>query len=275
MGAGDEAVGKQRTGAALIMFFLLSYALTWACWLPLVANRGDCARLPVSAETLATLGQFGPSTAAVVLGLGGGRRDFLRRLFRVSVNPLWYVVALLLPPALAVGAIHIQSGLTGQRPELVWPDLLGDVAPQLGYILLLGGPLGEEPGWRGFALPRLQAACPRLATLVLGLVWAGWHLPLWWVADVPCPFPFYVVGVIPLTYLFTWLSDRSGGSVPVALVFHASVNTCIARLPLFPAFEAWTALLWVAAVVAFAIDRRLPTDGPTPDGRQTDVGTGK
>src|SRR5581483_11688819 len=174
---------------------------------------GDFSRLPVSPETLATLGQFGPFTAAVVIGLWGGLRDFFRCLFRVWVNPLWYVVALLLPPALAVGAIHFQSGLTGQRPELVWPDLFGDSAPQLVYILLLGGPLGEEPGWRGFALPRLQAACPPLlATLVLALVWAGWHLPLWWVADVPCPFPFYVVGVIPLTYLFTWLSDWSGGS---------------------------------------------------------------
>jgi membrane protease YdiL (CAAX protease family) len=260
MPTGDDAVGKHRTWAALALFFTLSYALTWACWLPLVANRGDFSRLPVSPETLATLGQFGPFTAAVVIGLWGGLRDFLRCLFRVWVNPLWYVVALLLPPALAVGAIHIQSGLTGQRPELVWPDLFGDCAPQLVYILLLGGPLGEEPGWRGFALPRLQAACPPLlATLVLALVWAGWHLPLWWVADVPCPFPFYVVGVIPLTYLFTWLSDWSGGSVPVALVFHSSINTCIARLPLFPAFEAWTALLWVAAVVAFVIDRRVPT----------------
>jgi membrane protease YdiL (CAAX protease family) len=259
MGTGDETVGTQRTWASLVVFFLLSYALTWACWLPLVANRGDFS-LPVSSETLATLGQFGPFTAAVMVGLWGGLRDVLRRLFRVWVNPLWYVVALLLPPVLAVGAIHIQSGLTGQTPELVWPDLIDGWVPQLVYIVLLGGPLGEEPGWRGFALPRLQAVCPALlATLFLALVWAGWHLPLWWVADVPCPFPFYVVGVIPLTYLFTWLSNRSGGSVPVALVFHASINTCVVRLPLFPAFEAWTALLWAVAIVVFAIDRRVPT----------------
>ena len=74
----------------------------------------------------------------------------------------------------------------------------------------------------------------------------------------------------PLTYLFTWLSDRSGGSVPVALVFHASINACIARLPLFPAFEAWTGLLWVTAAATFVLDRRLRR--PTPAGRSSRYG---
>lgn len=254
MRTSGDATTKRQSWIALILFLLISYGLTWVCWLPLVAYRADFSRLPISSEFLATLGQFGPFTAAVMVALWGGRRDFVRRLFKVWVNPLWYVLALLLPPMLALAAIFIQAQIAGQALELAWPDLAGDIVPQLIYILLLGGPLGEEPGWRGFALPRLQALCPPLlASFILAMVWACWHLPLWWIADVPCSFPFYILGVIALTYLFTWLSDRSGGSVPITLVFHASINTCIARLPLFPAFGAWTALLWITAAIAFAI----------------------
>ncbi len=260
-GAGHaDTFPPRATGwAALAAFFLLAYALTWACWLPLAAYAGDFARLPVPVETLATMGQFGPSAAAfAVAGVGGGRdglRDFLQRLFRWRVSPLWFGVALLLPLALALTAIGLQAAWTGQGVE-AGAAITPDVAAHFLYILLAGGPLGEEPGWRGFALPRLQAASPPVtATLVLALVWAGWHLPLWWVADVPCSFGFYVVGVVPLTYLFTWLSDRSAGSVPIALAFHASVNTCIARLPLFPAFGPWTGLLWLAAATAYYLDR--------------------
>jgi hypothetical protein len=84
---------------------------------------------------------------------------------------------------------------------------------------------------------------------VLGVIWAAWHLPLWWIADVPAPFGLYVVGVIPLTYLFTWVSDHTRGSVLLALLFHASLNTCLARLPAQEAWSEWTALLWVVAMV--------------------------
>ncbi len=256
----------RTTGLAPVaVFFLLAYALTWACWLPLAGAAG--ADPPASAAALSTLGQFGPFIAAlIVAGVWGGwpgLRDLPRRLLRWRVNPVWYAAAVFLPPALAGAAVAARAVWVGQSAAVTRPDLAGEIVPQFVYVLLLGGPLGEEPGWRGFALPRLQAALPPLAaTLVLALAWAGWHLPLWWVADVPCSFAFYVVGVVPLTYLFTWLSDRSAGSLPVALLFHASVNTCIIRLPLFQAFEVWTALLWATAGVVYALDRS--RDQPAP-----------
>lgn len=254
--AGEAPRALRGAGwASLAAFLLLAYALTWACWLPLVGAKAH----PTPAdERLATLGQFGPFVAAwVAAGVAGGRvalRDLLRRCLRFWVKLVYFAVALLLPPALALAAVAVQAARVGRAFEPAWPD--AELVPQFVYVLLVGGPLGEELGWRGFALPRLQALCrPLAATAVLALAWAGWHLPLWWVADVPCSFPFYVFGVLPLTYLFTWLSDRTRGSVPVALAFHASVNTCVVRLPLFPAFEVWTGLLWVAAAFAYVLDR--------------------
>jgi membrane protease YdiL (CAAX protease family) len=249
--------GAAAGWGALAAFVVTAYALTWACWLPLALARNG---LPASAESLATLGQFGPFAAALLVATvrdgRAGLRDLLARIFQLRVHPVWYGIALVLPPALALTAIGAHAAASGADPDVGWSAVTAAVVPQFVYVLLVGGPLGEEPGWRGFALPRLRAAAgPLTATAVLALAWAGWHLPLWWAADVPCSFGFYVFGVIPLTYLFTWLTDRSGGSVPVALVLHASINTCILRLPLFPAFTEWTGLLWLAAAVVYACDR--------------------
>ncbi|MCI0463937.1 MAG: CPBP family intramembrane metalloprotease [Gemmataceae bacterium] len=237
----------RQNGPTLTAFVLLAYGLTWACWLSISTVPAEWA------ETLATLGQFGLLVAALaVAGVAGGWRDLLGRLCKWRVHPLWFGLALLLPGALALAALV----LTDQTFDIRGAYLAPDVVPHFVLILLVGGPLGEELGWRGFALPRLQTLCPPLlATFLLALIWAGWHLPLWWVADVPCSFGLYVVGVIPLTFLFTWLSAHCGGSVLVAMLFHASINTCLARLPLFPAFPAWTGLLWVAAVIVYLLDR--------------------
>jgi uncharacterized protein len=258
--------------AHLATFFLLAYAVTWACWLPLVRAKGERIAGPFSAESLATLGQFGPFAAAfVVAGAGGGwggLRDLFCRLFKWQVNPLWFAVALILPPILAVAAIGIQTAMIGDSLDLRLFEPSLELLPHFLLVLLVGGPLGEELGWRGFALPRLQAISPLwLSTLLLALAWAGWHLPLWWIAETPSSFAFYVVGVIPLTFLFTWLSVRSSGSVPIAMLFHASINTCIVRLPLFAAFVPWTALLWIVAAVVLFSDRAklLPSRNPPND----------
>jgi membrane protease YdiL (CAAX protease family) len=258
-----KAIQPERSMAGwahLAIFFLLAYAVTWACWLPLVRVNGEQIGGPFSAEFLARLGQFGPFAAAIVVaGVGGGlggKRDLFRRFTKWRVNPLWFGVALILPPILAVAAIAMQTAMIGDGLDLRLFDPSLEILPHFLLVLVVGGPLGEELGWRGFALPRLQAVSPLwLSTLLLALAWAGWHLPLWWIAEIPSSFAFYVVGVIPLTFLFTWLSVRSSGSVLIAMLFHASINTCIVRLPLFAAFVPWTALLWIVAGVVIFFDR--------------------
>jgi uncharacterized protein len=87
-----------------------------------------------------------------------------------------------------------------------------------------------------------------VSSVILALAWACWHLPLWWIANVPSSFPIYVLGLIPLTILFTWLDEWGKGSVLVALLLHTSLNTSLVRLPVFPAILIVNGLFWLLAI---------------------------
>lgn len=237
----------------LVGFYGLACLLTWSCWLPILAEKHSLLNLYGHTERLATLGQFGPFAAAVVLiWIEKGSRgllDLFRRMVQLNVSPACLAVALLLPPTLFSLAIWINVWLGKQTaPTLQVPEPIG-TALHFFVNLVVGGALGEEPGWRGFALPRLRARYGvLLGSIVLAIAWACWHLPLWWIAEVPSSFPVYVLGMIPLTILFTWLDEWGKGSVLVALLFHASLNTSLIRLPVFPAIVIVNLLFWLVAL---------------------------
>lgn len=126
-------------------------------------------------------------------------------------------------------------------------------------ILVLGGPLNEELGWRGFALPALQRQLsPRAASLVVGLFWAVWHLPLFWIPGASqegLPLVPILAQIVALSVLFTWLYNRTRGSLLLALLFHAALNATGAVLPLLPAATGSTQAMYltVAATVGAAL----------------------
>lgn len=175
---------------SLVRFFLLAYTLTWLCWLPIAAARAGWLRLLLPEACLADLGQYGPLLAALIFTCSEQGTAGLRRLVGAAlhwrVSPMWLLGALLLPPGLYVAALQVHTWRTHSAPAAppaLTPEALLLTFP---FVLLTGGPLGEEIGWRGFALPRLQRYwAPPVASLVLGVLWAGWHLPLWWIARVP------------------------------------------------------------------------------------------
>jgi membrane protease YdiL (CAAX protease family) len=218
--------------------------------------------LPLSADTVATVGQFGPFAAglAVAWATGGGKgvRDLLARLVRWRAHPAWLAVSLLLLPATMLAAIVFYSQIHGTTGSLASRGAWSTLPVHFVYTLLLAGPLGEEPGWRGFALPRLAARHgPVRASLWLGLLWAGWHLPLWFIYPAPCPFPLYAIGAVLMTMLFTWLYNHTGGSVLYSLIFHASMSSASTRLPEVPAYHYWVAILAAIVLGVLAYDRRL------------------
>jgi membrane protease YdiL (CAAX protease family) len=109
------------------------------------------------------------------------------------------------------------------------------------FVFFLGGPLGEEPGWRGFALPRLQRLHgPLLGSLILGPLWALWHLPLFFVPAWETPptilnIVLYVIAATAFTIIMTWVFNNTKGSLLIAILLHAAVNTSFATLiALFP-----------------------------------------
>jgi len=128
----------------------------------------------------------------------------------------------------AAGACFIASAfLSGGAAHPVFPSPGIFVGATL-EILILGGPLGEEPGWRGFLLPELRKSTgPFLASMIVGFAWFVWHLPLFWVpgaAQQEIPMAQFALALLAYSFILTWLFESSTRSTFVAIVFHTSAN---------------------------------------------------
>jgi membrane protease YdiL (CAAX protease family) len=246
----------------LTSFFVFAYAWTWLCWWSVFAVSSGHLSLPVPSEWLATCGQFGPFVAAMIVTWGASGRDALGQLFarlvRWRIRPVWLGISFLLLPATMLIAILLFAFVDGTVATLRFHDTWTTLPAHFVYLLILGGPLGEEPGWSGFALPRLQARYGSMwASIWLGVLRAGWHLPLWWIYPAPCAYPLFVAGAVLLQVLFTWLFNHTGGSVLYCLIFHTSLSIASVRLPDVPAYHIWILCLLSLAWVIFRCDKRL------------------
>ncbi|WP_166879949.1 type II CAAX endopeptidase family protein [Salinibacterium sp. ZJ450] len=237
----------------LLAFFILAYAISWSSW-PLYAV-GLMPRM----EFL----PIGPLVAAVlVIALAEGRAGFTvwgRRLIRWRVGWIWYAIALLLPAlmALVTGFTNIALGAEADGlGDVAWSGLLAAFAVRL--VNPMDGPLGEEPGWRGYALPLLQSRrSPLQAAAVLGILVALWHLPLVLfngLSLIGLPTTFVI------TFLYVWLFNRTGGSVLLTLLFHNSQGTFTVGSFGFVGSEAARAELIYFVVVVLAVAATLVFD---------------
>jgi uncharacterized protein len=213
-----------------LKYFVLAFVFTWALWVPAALEaRGLISPLPVPAGFL---GVFGPMVAAIVVtALEGGRaglRSLLGRVVRWRVAPVWYAVAILGPLVLTLGAVALHVVLGGQPPSIGL--LIGALPTLVIYIvyMTLTVALGEEVGWRGYALPALQARYSALlASLILGVLWALWHLPQFFNPDTlysNLPFVLFLAYIVPFAVLITWVFNSVGGSVLMAILMHALMN---------------------------------------------------
>jgi membrane protease YdiL (CAAX protease family) len=226
----------------LVAFFALAFAFSW--W---AVPAGEF--LP-----------FGPLIAAlVVLAVVQGRSglaDLGRRMLRWRVGVRWYVLAIALPLGATLAALGLNlalgspvSALDGLDP---WYLLIG-----LFFLRLvnpLDGPMGEEPGWRGFALPRLQAnRSPLVATLILGTIVAAWHLPLVFLPGEDLA-PIFLLGTVGITFMYTWIFNHTGGSVLMTLVAHSAQGViAFSALGFIGSDDSRMVVLLTAALCAVAI----------------------
>jgi membrane protease YdiL (CAAX protease family) len=217
---------------ALVTFFALAYALSWS----------------LSLSEPHSILPLGPLLAALlVLPLTdgwAGVKDFLRRIVRWRVGPRWYLLVLGLPVALFAVALGLNVLLGAPAP--MWghvPPLSELPMTFLGIALLIG--LGEEPAWRGFALPRLTTGRSALAgSLLLWVLHAVWHLPLFGLEyDFQNGLPWLIM-LLGGTIFSTWLYYRTNGNLLLPLLFHTSVNVGAKYLfnPLFAGAD--TLRLW-------------------------------
>ena len=241
--------GKFREFVArndLAYFFVLAFLFSWYPWI-IALVRG----------TASGPNPLGPLIAAlIVTGLADGRsgmRTLLGRMVRARIGFSSYAIIFGLPILLCGAAMAIMA-VFGQPIALPTAAAARELPERFIFILLFIG-LGEEPGWRGFALPRLQKRhSPLVASLILAPIWALWHLPLMGNEFPPAIIPAFLISLLGGTLIQTWLFNRSKGSVFGQMLFHATVNTVGAGL-LFPLMKGSTlvsfwyvyALLWLAA----------------------------
>ncbi|HZM27615.1 MAG TPA: type II CAAX endopeptidase family protein [Gemmatimonadales bacterium] len=217
----------------LISFYVLTYAVSWLLWAPLVIF-GDRVPGPL-AFILLLLGSLVPSTMGVLfVALLRGRsgvRTLLGRLLHARIGLRWYlaVVALTMLAPLAVGVSILMGGDTPVVDNTVFGVLF-----LFAFMIFPGSALGEELGWRGFVLPRMQARHSALkASLLIGILWGPWHLPLWLTGSEGHPISLYgpfVVAVVASSVFYTWLYNNTGGSLLIVVLYHAASNLPITVL---------------------------------------------
>jgi uncharacterized protein len=256
----------------LTSYFVLAFAGAWAVFL--VHNLSADAwgvfsyASPFGITVYIAAATFlGPMLAAlVVTGAAQGRAGvvhFLRRFVLWRVGVRWYAWAIVGVPALATaGALLVPGVLTSFTPIDPVPSFVGYVTFFIYPALVIGGPLGEEPGWRGFALPRLEDRYgPLLGTVVLGVLWGVWHATIWtsgeWTAPTWQNMVMFTIWITAISVVYTWVYNHTQGSILMAILVHASMDAFpnAVLFPMFPALgemtDAGILTAYIANVIAY------------------------
>jgi membrane protease YdiL (CAAX protease family) len=251
---------KDLSGRLLVIYFVLTFVITWGAFAPALLWLPDAYGLP-----FIILGAFGPMLSAMIViragKLSGGINEWLVEIFDPrGKGRIILAGALLLPLALGVLHFGLYAALGGRMDfSEAWAWYAFPVALTL-TALLTGG--NEEPGWRGFALPALmQRFHPLIAALILGAVHSVWHLPL--MDEYDTSFGIYLFNLTGLTVIFNWFYMRSRGCVIPVMFFHAGTNVIDRFIPV-PGLvlgESGTFMLlrgiiyWSAAIVIIIATR--------------------
>lgn len=250
-------LGSIATHHPAVTFFALALGISWGLWLPVLTSQTSVSELQILP------GGFGPALAAVVLLRlrGTSIRAWLREGLAWRVDARWYAVALGLPvlSGCVLGGILVAA--TGDFAANRIARVVPMYPVMLVFMSLVGGGQ-EEFGWRGVALPALQQRFGGLtASVIIGVVWAVWHLPLF-VFDAPGyssqSFVLYGVLVVGFAIIFTWLYNSTGGSILLAVVLHGGINAASGLAGAFvtepssigiPVLTAYAVPIWIVAGV--------------------------
>jgi membrane protease YdiL (CAAX protease family) len=230
---GLHAAASQRTEAGqnflarrpLLSFFLLAIVLTWLISLPSLLYK-----LPFT--PFQNAGSYGPLLAALIVSaaMGGDElKGLLRRMTTFRFGLGWYLLTLFSFVVLYLLAAGIAGAPLLQSLSGNWPLIFTLYLPAL-FTTYLINPIGEETGWTGFAIFHLQKRfAPWLSAVILGVLWAVWHLPGFFAPGGLGPFNpvnylFFILNCILIRILWTWVTNHARGSGIVGVLFHASSN---------------------------------------------------
>ena len=247
----DPWPDKSLTNAApegsargLVGFFVLTFVWSWGFGL---LAHAVLDRSPGLGTALQMVSGFGPSLAAVVVVArtrgGAGLKEWLKQRFRWRhLRWRWIVLAFGLPPVLMALALGIESALGGTIPASPARGHVALAVVNFGLVFLVGGPLGEELGWRGHALPALAAVTRwRAASLLVGVIWGLWHLPLFFMAEAAqshMPIGLFFASTVAQSVILGALFMATDRSVVPVMVMHTSINAWLNVFPVLPTADS-------------------------------------
>lgn len=257
---------SSRAAGSVVGFFALTFAITWGCFWTIVRAGGFPAGAPprLGFQVLLYLGIFAPALVAIGLTARSGGREGVRALLaglsRLDIGARWY--------AFALGymvAIKLVAALVHRLAAGTWPRF----GTESWLLMLAAIPIstitqaGEEIGWRGYALPRLAERFGLgLASIGLGVIWALWHLPLFYLAGVESygqSFPVYLLQVTAMSVAIGWLYWRTGMSLILVMLMHAAINNTKdivpsnPRVPINPFVPDASLIAWIGVGVLWAV----------------------
>lgn len=225
------------------LFYIVTVCITWICWTPALLMKTFGMNLPLSADLLITVGTFVPSSVGILFTWRCGGSSDLRTLFKSMISlrlgrgwPL-----LLILPSVSAAAVLILHLAGYPLPAPQFEALFIPVA--FVYILVFMGPLGEEAGWRGFALKRLLTIhLPLKAAIRLGFVWSAWHLPLFFIIGTTqhtltsfgtlAALLAYTLYTVCISLLITLIYIRTEGSIAASILMHTAANFSLGYIPI-------------------------------------------
>ena len=257
----------------LVFYFVFAFGFSWLMFLPgLLMYYGVLSLSAQAVRSFAIAGLLGPVLSgfimtSVIEGWPGISR-LLRRIVRWRVGLQWYLFALIGVPAVMVLATIIRPGALESLDVSAQPIALAYLKAFV-CMAIMGGPLFEEPGWTGFAQPRLQQMYgPLLGGLLLGGLWALWHLPGFLIPsedirDIPprgtvLDFAVFALALVGLRLIIIWVVNNTRNSVLMAILVHASWNTfyVTSLIRLFPTpavLGSYSSLTMAACALAFVL----------------------
>jgi uncharacterized protein len=231
-----------RSMSGIVFFFVLTFAWSWL--LGSVANYTK-QHSPVFSLILTITSGFGPGIAAfMTVAFFTGRNGliaWLKNALNWRIDWRWFALAFITPPIVMLLALAIHWAFGGTIPLSPAVGHIPLAIANFGFVFLIGGPLGEEFGWRSYALPALCSKMGwRTASLIIGIIWGLWHLPWFFTtgtAQSHMPFITFMLNIIAGSVLFSWLFMQSKGSVLPVLIAHTSLNAFAGILSIIPSAE--------------------------------------
>ena len=211
--------------SSLLTFFLIAFAVTWTCWIAVI-------KIPLEGilrTVVFITGVFAPAFAAIIVTRANegaaSTRALLARMLQWRVDPRLYLFAVSY-----MAAVKLLTAVIYRIIEGAWPAFGQVPVPLLFVAICVSTPVqsGEALGWRGYALPRLaQRMGYAWASLVLGLIWACWHLPQFYVTGYDTTgqsFPIWAVQVVAVSVAMAWLFVGARGSLFLTMLMHSAIN---------------------------------------------------